>query len=156
MAIDVAEGMGVDAALVCAIIEVSSQWSVSLNSWEPEPWLLQIHPNDFKGGEPEYVAMGTRFGLMQFLGSKAKAGGYPKISADLGDPKTNIEAGCTILKSIMGQGTPSLLAVLMNWYGFDKRRMAEYTIAVLPRFREFVAARPAAGTAPVDSLPVLP
>jgi len=143
LAISIAEGRGISPALVCAIIEVSSQWNPTTSAWEPEPWLLQTHPLDHVGHEEEFIALGTRWGLMQFLGSKAKMAGYKgKMDGSLINPKENIEAGCAILKNLLGDGKQSLKAVLMNWYGFDKRAMAEYTMAVLPKFDEFVKARP--------------
>jgi hypothetical protein len=157
LAIDTAEGIGVSPALVCSIIEISSAWNAALSEWEPETWLLMNHPLDFPGKETEYQALGTRWGLMQFLGSKAKHCGYKgKLSAELGEPKYNLEAGCTILKKLMGDGTISLKAVLINWYGPERRSLVAATLAVLPRFQEFVAARPSIGKAPEDQSQVLP
>jgi hypothetical protein len=156
LAIDAAENAGVSPALVCAIIEVSSGWNAALSEWEPEPWLLTNHPLDFPGGETEYLALGTRWGLMQFRGSQAKQAGYKgKLSPQLVEPKYNLEAGCFILKTLMTK--TSLQAVLMAWYGLERRGLVGQTLALLPRFEEFVNARPvASGTVLLDSESVLP
>jgi hypothetical protein len=142
MACDAAEKATVPAALVCAIIEVSSSWSVGIREWEPESWLLMNHPNDFPGGEQEYIALGTRWGLMQFHGARLKNMNYPgKIDVALGEPKHNLEVGCWILKQL-GEKHKDARAILIQWYGFERRRMADLTLALLPRFEQFVAARP--------------
>jgi hypothetical protein len=143
LAIDTAIRERIPPALVCAIIEVSSQWNVALQEWEPEPWLVNSHPNDFPGGETEYLALGTRWGLMQFMGSRAKQSGYKgKLSWELLEPRQNIEAGCCILRNILGSRPDHPRSILMPWYGIERRAMVGPTLAVLPRMTEFVAARP--------------
>lgn len=147
LAIDTALAMGVPAELVCAIIEVSSGWNAALQEWQPEPWLLNSHPNDYPGGEQEFIALGTRWGVMQFLGSKAKAAKYQPISAALIEPQHNLAAGCLILKAIMQGPTSSLKTILMQWYGLERRGLVEPTLRLVPLFERFVRERPARGAA---------
>lgn len=159
IAIDVANHWAIPPELVCAIIEVSSQWQVTIQEWEPEPWLLQQHPVDFPGGEREYLTLGTRWGLMQFMGSRLKQAGYKEeFSEQLLEPKVNINAGCMILRNCIGDGKRTNTAVLTNWYGAARRRMVAPTEAYLPLFRQFVAERPSrvAEKAAVGSDVILP
>jgi soluble lytic murein transglycosylase-like protein len=144
LAIDAALKAEVPPALVCAIIEVSSGWDAAMQEWQPEPWLLALHPNDFAGGEQEYQALGTRWGLMQFHGARLRDFQYPgKISAsELLEPKTNLAAGCYLLGRIMANHH-NLLGVLLKWYGFERKDLGKITLQMLPDFERFVAARPA-------------
>lgn len=140
MAIDAAEKAGVPPAIVCAIVEVSSSWNPSISEWEPPQWLLANHPNDFRGGEQEYLALGTRWGLMQFMGWRLKDVGWKgPMGPELGEPQTNLEAGCAILKSLIDSGSKN---VLIHWFGIERRRMADLTLKLLPTFERFVAERP--------------
>jgi hypothetical protein len=145
LAIDAALNAGVSPALVCAIIEISSGWNAALQEWQPEPWLVNSHPNDYPGGETEWLALGTRWGLMQFLGSKAHAAKYNPITPELIEPRHNLAAGCLILKAIMGKGEWSVKTILVQWYGNDRRSLVEPTLRLLPTFERFVRERPPTG-----------
>jgi Transglycosylase SLT domain len=143
MVCDGAVACQVPAPLVCAIIEVSSQWNAALQEWEPEPWLLHSHPFDFPGGETEYLALGTRWGLMQFMGSRLKQAGWKgPLSQQLVEPKTNIEAGCCILHNCIGNGKANVRMVLNQWYGVERRGLVPATLGLLGTFERFVAERP--------------
>ena len=154
MAIDAAEKAGVPPALVCAIVEVSSQWNPSLRDWEPSRWLLGQHPLDFRGGEEEYLALGTRWGLMQLTGEQLRMYEWKgKFSAELGEPQGNLEAGCYILKKIIDSGSKN---VLTHYFGLERRRMADLAVKLIPTFEAFVAARPpVSGIKLLQTLPTL-
>ena len=137
---------------MCAIVEVSSGWNPSLREWEPERWLLANHPNDFRGGEEEYIALGTRWGLMQFMGSRLREMEWKgPFTAELGEPEMNLKAGCFILRRLLDSGSKN---ILIHYYGIERRRMADLTLKLLPVFERFVQERPAVGTRLSDSRPV--
>lgn len=141
-AIDAAIRRMVSPALVCAIIDVSSQWNAAMEEWEPESWILCNHPNDFPGGEEEYLCLGTRWGLMQFTGARLKLAGWKgPYSRELGEPKSNLDAGCWLLNSMM-KADQSAKTLLLNWFGLTRRPMANAVLMMLPGFERFVAERP--------------
>jgi hypothetical protein len=139
-ALDAAEKVGVDPAIVCAIIESASGWDASLIEWNPTPWLLQQHPVDF-GGDRFWLALGTRYGAMQVLGQDAYHAGY-KTLAKLGDTDENLLAGCIVLKGIQGDEKQ----ILALWFGQERRNLAAKALAILPQCRLFVEARPCVNT----------
>jgi hypothetical protein len=139
-ALDAAEKVGVDPAMVCAIIESASGWDASLIEWNPTPWLMAQHPVDF-GGDRFWLALGTRYGAMQVLGQDAYHAGY-KTLAKLGDTDENLLAGCTVLKGIRGDEKHTLA----QWFGQERRNLAAKALAILPQCRLFVEARPCVNT----------
>ena len=130
---------------------MSSQWNPSLREWEPSRWLLGNHPNDFRGGEEEYLALGTRWGLMQFTGEQLRMYEWKgKFSAELGEPQGNLEAGCFILKKIIDSGSKN---VLTHYFGLERRRVADLAVKLIPTFERFVLERPAIERAPLAKSP---
>lgn len=137
-ALSAAEKIGVDPAMVVAIVEITSGWDASLIEWNPTPWLLQQHPVDF-GGDRYWLALGTRYGAMQVLGQDAYHAGY-KTLEKLHVTEENLLAGCMVLKGISGDERE----VLAKWFGNERRNLTLKSLAILPQCRLFVEAKPIA------------
>lgn len=135
-AIEAAEKVGVPPELVCAIIEVSSEWDAALIQWNPDFWLISQHPLDV--GLDKWSAMGTRWGAMQVLGQHAWHAGYKTLER-LGETEENLLAGCMFLKKILVEDERK---TLLSWFGMDGRHLANKALTILPQCKAFVEARP--------------
>jgi soluble lytic murein transglycosylase-like protein len=131
-AIEAAEKYGLDAALVCSIIELSSSWNAAKEEWNPTRWLLMTDPIDV-GGIDRWQIMATRWGLMQISGQEALFHGYEEIE-ELADPMTSLEAGCHVLRAI-GSSTE-------KWFGAERKGLAKGVLLILPQYKSFVESRP--------------
>lgn len=137
-AISMADKIGVPAALVCAIIEVSSHWDAGAMEWNPTAWLRTEHPVDV-GGEDNWMIMGTRWGLMQVLGQEAFMTGSWRDVASL--PDNSLEAGCRLLKHFLGNQKDEK-SVLLIWFGAERKQLAVMANLMIPDYQKFVEARP--------------
>lgn len=133
-AIRAADHAEVPAELVCAIIEVASGWNAALTEWNPSTWLMNQHPIDV--GEGNWIAMGTRWGALQVRGQEAWMAGYKTLER-LAETDANLEAGCMVLKKILGDERKTLL----TWFG-ERKSLANRALAILPQCKQFVEAKP--------------
>ena len=140
-ALAAAEKHGISPALVCSIVEVCSGWDASLTEWTPNRALLGEHPVDL-GGEGNWVAMGTRWGLMQILGHDAYHAGY---RGPFDTVEGALDAGCLTLRQLLAKHEDETKATLM-WFGTERKGLARRVLAVLPQMREFVEAKPCDAT----------
>ena len=115
-----------DAALVCSIIQVASNWDATKTEWKPSRWLLLQHPLDI-GGFDMYKILGTRWGLMQVSGEEAYKLKYPHLDK-LSEAEHSLDAGCLVFKH-MGE-SPSL------WFESDASR-AQISLALKPKYQQF-------------------
>lgn len=137
-AIATALRVGVDPALVCTIIEVSSGWNAAMTEFCPTTWLRTIEPIDV-GGMERWTAMGTRFGPMQILGQEAFLAGWKEVEK-LQDLDANLEAGCEVLKALTSKKNEHHAVLL--WFGQERKELARKALAMKPQFEKFVEARP--------------
>lgn len=133
-----AEQVGVPAALVCSIIEVSSHWDTSMMEWNPTRWLLTEHPVDV-GGDDNWMIMGTRWGLMQVLGQEAFMTGWRDLVTI---PDHSLEAGCRLLKRFLDDYHGDYNKALITWFGAERQGLAGMAIAMLPDYQRFVEMKP--------------
>jgi hypothetical protein len=134
--IEICERHGVDPALACAIVEVSSGWNAAKTEWHPSLWFLRQDTEDW-GGFDRWRALGTRYGAMQVRGEEAWKAGYKKIDK-LADTEQNLEAGVMVLKTLL----PGDEQALLLWFGAEGRSLAKDAFALLPQFRKFVQSKP--------------
>lgn len=137
-AIRIANEVGVPAAIVCAIIEVSSHWNAATEEWNPTRWLLGQHPVDL-GGDRTWLDMGTRWGLMQVLGQEAF-----EVGCDMDSMRTidgSLRAGCKLLKKVLNQHKNKDRTLLV-WFGHERKHLASRALAILPDYEKFVEAAP--------------
>ena len=135
-AIETAERIGVDPAMVCAIIETETSWDASKREWNPTRWLLGVAPIDV-GGDVNWVIMGTRWGPMQVLGQQALEAGLKDLEK-LRTTDGSIEGGCIVLKSLGSN--------LARWFGAERKLLAKKASFLLPIMEEFVKSRPCVNT----------
>lgn len=138
-AISIALRVGIDPALVCTIIEVSSGWAAAMTEFSPSAWLRTVEPTDI-GGLWRWQAMGTRFGPMQVLGQTAFFFGWKEIEK-LEDLSVNLEVGCKILKALLAEQKGNERNAILLWFGQERKEMARKALAMKPQFDRFVEAR---------------
>lgn len=104
-----AKAVGLQPDLVKALIDVESSWKVDAIKFEPK--LL-------RGPTEEDRMIASSHGLLQILGSWAKAGSCPGVNswADLYDPAKNISCGVKILAEAKAK-TGSVRKALMAYNG---------------------------------------
>lgn len=128
---------GLEASLVCAVVEQESGWN---------PWALRYEPAFFT----KYVAplvgtqhlsatesngRATSWGLMQVMGQVAREHGFAGLSlAELCDPATALQIGCQVLSSKLSSAGGNSQRALLLWNGGSNER---YPAEVLARVRSY-------------------
>ena len=133
MARAAAEAEGLEASLVCAVVEQESGWNTWAIRYEPlffAKYVAPLYTNN-KVGATEAYARGFSWGLMQVMGQVAreKELSSPFLSA-LCDPATGLAVGCRILKHKMDVAGGDARSALLAWNGGGN---ADYAAEVLAR-----------------------
>lgn len=90
-----AKVLGLDPALVCAVIEQESSWNTWAVRFEPAFYLKYIHPPVLLRPTTEQIFEAASFGLMQIMGATARAAGFKGVFlTQLCYPAIGIEYGC--------------------------------------------------------------
>ena len=101
MAQRAAEAEGLDAALVCAVVEQESGWNPWAMRYEPAFFAKYVAPlyTNNKVGATEAYARGISWGLMQVMGQTAREKGASSLYlSTLCDPAVGLAVGCRILR----------------------------------------------------------
>ena len=96
-----AEAEGLDAALVCAVVEQESGWNPWAMRYEPAFFAKYVAPlyTNNKVGATEAYARGISWGLMQVMGQTAREKGASSLYlSTLCDPAVGLAVGCRILR----------------------------------------------------------
>src|SRR5260370_14771439 len=96
-----AETEGLDAALVCAVVEQESGWNAWPMRYEPAFFAKYVAPlyTNNKVGATEAYARGISWGLMQVMGQTAREKGASSLYlSTLCDPAVGLAVGCRILR----------------------------------------------------------
>jgi hypothetical protein len=96
LARDAATRHGIDAALVCAVIEQESNWDTNAMRYEGAFRTRYVAP---LGLPPtEEIARSISWGLMQVMGQVAREHGFAeKFLSGLCLPESGVEVGCAVL-----------------------------------------------------------
>jgi soluble lytic murein transglycosylase-like protein len=133
-----ADAQGLDAPLVCAVIEQESGWNPWAMRYEPAffaKYVASLFTN-YKITASEAYARGFSWGLMQVMGQVGREAGFDApFLATLCDPEQGLAVGCRVLRrkfdAVGGDCTRALLA----WNGGGN---AEYPAQVMARRGRYV------------------
>jgi soluble lytic murein transglycosylase-like protein len=127
----VAEKHGMDAALLCAIIEQESNWDPWALRHEVgytwlydiaarKPWRagLRIPAPAGVSSDTEYFGQKTSWGLLQVMGAVARERGFAgKFFSELCSPAVGLEIGCKHLAYCLRVKGHDVSAALKRWNG---------------------------------------
>jgi soluble lytic murein transglycosylase-like protein len=131
-----AERHGLDAALVCAVVEQESGWNQWATRYEPAFRIRYVAPLGLPVNEE--ISRSISWGLMQVMGQVAReAGFHGTFLSELCDPETCLEWGCTVLakKLVQAGGDPGKGLQLWNGGG-----NANYSAQVFARTSQYQTA----------------
>jgi soluble lytic murein transglycosylase-like protein len=123
---------GLQAALVCAVIEQESSWDATALRMEPLFYLRYVQP--LRLPPTESVMRSTSFGLMQILGQVARELGYRDSFDALCDVETNLELGCHHLGNKLDAAGGDVTKGLLLWNGGGN---ALYPVQVMARIAKY-------------------
>ena len=138
----IARELGLDPALVCAVIEQESAWNPWAVRYEPGFLSRYIAPLYTAGklSATEAYTRAMSWGLMQVMGQVAREFGFKDAPlSELCDPATGIEFGCRILAARLARAKGDVPSALLAWNGGADEN---YPAEVLARKRNY-SSRPA-------------
>jgi len=140
-----AQEHGIDAALVCAVIEQESGWCPWATRYETNFMTRYIAPLYVKGNmsATEAYTRAMSWGLLQIMGEVAREEGFEgRFLSELCDPLTGLERGCTHLKIILKKHPTDIGAALLAWNGGGNPEYASEVLARLPSYDGTQSAQP--------------
>ena len=133
-----AEAEGLDAALVCAVVEQESRWNPWAMRYEPAFFAKYVAPlyTNNKVGATEAYARGISWGLMQVMGQTAREKGASSLYlSTLCDPTVGLAVGCRILRQKLEAAGGDAAKALSAWNGGANRDYADEVLARVGRYR---------------------
>lgn len=107
---------GIDAALVCALIEQESAWNTCAIRYEPGFRTRYVAP--LRLPPSEEIARSISWGLMQVMGQVAREHEFAgKFLSALCDPALGIEIGCRVLAAKIADAAGDVTRGLQLWNG---------------------------------------
>jgi hypothetical protein len=136
LAVEIAGEYDLDAALICAHIDVRSRWDAGF--CVPSAVSYLVHQNFPDPLEAEHRAI--QWGLMGIQGQFAREY-YTDPLPELLHPDRNLQVGCSLFRRLMHSTDPALAAVeaLTGWNRESNREAAARTLLVLASYRELLA-----------------
>lgn len=128
---------GLDADLVCAVIEQESSWRTHQIRYEPEFFDRYCFPL-FKNPEitpTEARARAFSWGLMQVMGQTAREFGYTGDFAALCIPQNGVETGCKVLAHKLAVSEGNVHQALRAWNGGANPNYADEVLAKSTKYR---------------------
>ena len=133
-----AETEGLDAAVVCAVVEQESGWNPWAMRYEPlffAKYVAPLYTNN-KVGATEAYARGFSWGLMQVMGQTARETGVnSQFLSALCDPAAGLAAGCKILRRKIEGASGDLRKALLAWNGGGNPDYADEVMARVAKYR---------------------
>jgi soluble lytic murein transglycosylase-like protein len=133
-----AEAEGLDAAVVCAVVEQESGWNTWAMRYEPlffAKYVAPLYTNN-KVGATEAYARGFSWGLMQVMGQTAREAGVNALHlSTLCDPAVGLAVGCKILRKKVDAASGDLHKALLGWNGGGNPDYAAEVAARVGRYR---------------------
>jgi len=133
-----AEAEGLDAALVCAVVEQESGWNPWAMRYEPMFFAKYVAPlyTNNKVGATEAYARGMSWGLMQVMGQTAREKGASSLYlSTLCDPAVGLALGCRILRQKLDASGGDARKALLAWNGGANPDYADEVLARVERYR---------------------
>jgi soluble lytic murein transglycosylase-like protein len=133
-----AEAEGLDAALVCALVEQESGWNPWAMRYEPGFFAKYVAPlyTNNKVGATEAYARGISWGLMQVMGQTAREKGAGSLYlSTLCDPAVGLAVGCRILRQKLDAAGGDAARALLSWNGGANKDYADEVLARVGRYR---------------------
>jgi len=141
LAVTVSQEFSLDPALVCAHIDVRSQWNSGAAA---VPGAIHHIQNSAGPLEAEYRAI--QWGLMGISGEFARQENFAGPLPSLLDPKCNLREGCRLLLALCRAVRPSqtpdkrgLVLAIVNWNRQPDEFLARLTLQKLEGYREMIA-----------------
>lgn len=137
LAREAASRHGLDADLVCAVIEQESSWKMYAIRYEPEffeRYCLPLSRNP-EITPTEARARAFSWGLMQVMGQTAREFGYAEPLPALCDPVKGIEIGCKVLAHKIAVNGGNMKDALNAWNGGANPKYAEEVLMKSERYR---------------------
>ena len=138
---NIATAKGLDAALVCAIVEQESGGNAWAIRWEPEFYMRYIVPLKL-ADQTEETARAMSWGLMQVMGQVAREHGYMGALPALCDPATGIAVGCDVFNTKVDIASRSVSSpaglvekALLLWNGGGNPNYAAQVLARVPSYQ---------------------
>ena len=129
---------GIDAALVCAVVEQESGWNTWAMRYEPlffAKYVASLYTNN-KVGATEAYARGMSWGLMQVMGQTAREHGLSSLFlSTLCEPATGLAVGCRILRHKLDAAGGDAAKALLSWNGGANREYPAEVLARVGRYR---------------------
>lgn len=149
LAVEIATQSNLDPALVCAHIDVRSQWNSGLAV--PTAIYHLTHAQFPDPMESEYRSI--QWGLMGIGGEFARSLGYSASLPDLLLPSTNLREGCRLLSDKIRQDSLGLypdlenisrhaVSALLSWNSENSQEKAFATLSKLEAYRELLLRIP--------------
>lgn len=137
LAHDVAARHGLDADLVCAVIEQESSWRTYELRYEQEFFDHYCFPlfKNPKITPTEARARAFSWGLMQVMGQTAREFGYGQPLPSLCIPQNGIEIGCKVLAHKIAVNDGNVRDALTAWNGGANPKYADEVLAKSGKYR---------------------
>lgn len=128
---------GLDADLVCAVIEQESSWRTHEIRYEQDFFDRYCFPL-LKNSEmtpTEARARAFSWGLMQVMGQTAREFGYPEALPALCIPQNGIAIGCKVLAHKVAVNGGNVRDALNAWNGGANPKYADEVLAKSEKYR---------------------
>jgi soluble lytic murein transglycosylase-like protein len=128
---------GLEAALICAMVEQESSWDPWAIRYEPQFYARYVTPliGLNRLSETESRARATSWGLLQVMGQVAREHGFSGNSlAELCNPICGVEVGCKVIAGIIEAEHANVNVALQRWNGGAR---PEYAAEVLARVQTY-------------------
>lgn len=133
LARNISQAHGLDASLVCAVIEQESSWNPWAMRYEPlffAKYVASLYTNN-KVSASEAYARGFSWGLMQVMGQVARENGFTDhYLSGLCDPAVGVDMGCRVLRKKLDSAPGDTAKGLLAWNGGANPK---YAVEVLAR-----------------------
>jgi soluble lytic murein transglycosylase-like protein len=133
-----AQAEGLEAALVCAVVEQESGWNPWAMRYEPAFFAKYVAPlyTNNKVGATEAYARGISWGLMQVMGQTAREkGANSPFLSTLCDPAVGLAIGCRVLRQKLDAVGGDVRRALLAWNGGANPEYADEVLARMARYR---------------------
>lgn len=131
MVVDACIKHNLEPQVVCAFIDVQSQWRPGNAEYTPIDYQHNMAYPDPQEGQ--FRAM--RWGLMGIQGEFARQNGYNGRLKDLLDPNVNISFGCELLAKLYTNG---LINALLAWNNLHDRAIVRETLVKAKEYEELL------------------
>jgi soluble lytic murein transglycosylase-like protein len=125
---------GLDATLVCAVVEQESAWDAHAIRYEPGFRARYVAPLELT--PTEEIARSISWGLLQVMGQVAREHGFvEKFLSALCEPATGIDIGCAVLAAKLASAGGNVPRALALWNGGANAGYADEVLARVAKYK---------------------